>query len=213
MKIGIIGSGEVGISLATGLARHGHAVLIASRAPTKLAHLQDGNSGISIGDFAAAARFGDIVILAVKGSMTVQALEQAGAQSLNGTIVIDATNPITEAAPVDGVLTFSSSINESAMEGLQLRFPRLRFVKAFNSVGADLMIDPSLPGGPPTMFICGDDPAARGNVARLIESVGWDVADMGSARAARAIEPLCVLWCIPGFLRNEWKHAFKLLRG
>ncbi len=213
MKIGIIGSGEVGVSLATGLARHGHAVLIASRTPDKLAHLQDSKAGVSVGDFAAAARFGDIVILAVKGSMTVQALQQAGASSLKGTIVIDATNPIADAAPVDGVLTFTSSINESAMEALQRQFPHVKFVKAFNSVGADLMIDPKLPGGPPTMFICGDDPAARSVVAKLIESVGWDVADMGSSRAARAIESLCVLWCIPGFLRDEWTHAFKLLRA
>jgi len=213
MKIGIIGSGEVGVSLAKGLSRHGHAVLIASRTPDKLAHLRSAGAGISIGDFAAAARFGDIVILAVKGSITVQALQQAGAASLDGKIIIDATNPIADAAPVDGVLTFTSSLNDSAMEGLQRQYPRLKFVKAFNSVGADLMIDPKLPGGPPTMFICGDDALARASVAKLLESVGWDVADMGAARAARAIEPLCALWCIPGFLRNEWAHAFKLLRA
>lgn len=213
MKIGIIGSGDVGTSLATGLARHQHAVLIGSRTPDKLAALLKGQAGISTGDFAAAAHFGDIVILAVKGSATLQALRQADAQALDGTILIDATNPISEAAPIDGVFTLTSSVNESAMEGLQREFPRLRFVKAFNSVGADLMIDPKLPGGPPTMFICGDDPAARSSVAQLLESLGWDVADMGGARAARAIEPLCVLWCIPGFLRDEWTHAFKLLRG
>jgi predicted dinucleotide-binding enzyme len=213
MKIGIIGSGDVGVSLATGLARHGHAVLIASRTPAKLAHLQDSKVGLEVGDFTAAARFGDIVILAVKGPMAAQALQVAGEDLLAGKTVIDTTNPIADVAPVNGVLTFTSSINESSMEVLQRQFPRVSFVKAFNSVGADLMIDPKLPGGPPTMFICGNDAAAKAKVGTLIQSLGWDIADMGTAEAARAIEPLCVLWCIPGFLRNEWTHAFKLLRA
>jgi 8-hydroxy-5-deazaflavin:NADPH oxidoreductase len=213
MKIGIMGSGEVGVSLATGLARHGHAVLIASRTPAKLTQMRDAKAGIEIGDFQAAARFGDIVILAVKGPGVSQALSLAGADLLRGKIVIDATNPIADVPPVNGVLTLTTSINRSAMEALQTQYPAVRFVKAFNSVGADLMIDPELSGGPPTMFICGNDANAKAEVTALLESIGWEAADMGAVEAARAIEPLSVLWCIPGFLRNEWIHAFKLLRA
>jgi predicted dinucleotide-binding enzyme len=87
-----------------------------------------------------------------------------------------------------------------------------RLVKAFNSVGAASMIDPRFAGGPPTMFIAGDDEEAKATVASLVGTVGWDVADMGGAQASRAIEPLCMLWCIPGLLRNDWGHAFKLLK-
>ncbi|HET8947356.1 MAG TPA: DNA-binding protein, partial [Candidatus Polarisedimenticolia bacterium] len=75
-----------------------------------------------------------------------------------------------------------------------------------------LMVDPKLKGGPPSMFICGNDDGAKATVARLVQQFGWETVDMGKAEAARAIEPLCMLWCIPGFLRNDWTHAFKLLR-
>jgi len=85
------------------------------------------------------------------------------------------------------------------------------FVKAFNSVGSALMVNPQFEGGRPTMFICGNDETAKQSVSRILDEFGWDSADMGKAEAARAIEPLCMLWCIPGFLRNEWTHAFKLL--
>ena len=90
-------------------------------------------------------------------------------------------------------------------------FPQSHLVKAFNSVGAGLMINPDFAGGKPTMFICGDDEGAKKTVQKILDQFGWDSADMGPAIAARAIEPLCILWCIPGFARNEWTHAFKLL--
>ena len=99
------------------------------------------------------------------------------------------------------------------MEKLQKEFSGVKFVKAFNSVGAPLMINPKLPGGKPTMFICGNDEGAKKTVGGICEQFGWEVADMGKAEAARAIEGLCMLWCIPGFLRNEWGHAFKLLKA
>jgi predicted dinucleotide-binding enzyme len=136
-----------------------------------------------------------------------------GASSLAGKPVIDTTNPVTDAPPVNGVLSFYTSMNESGLELLQRQFPALRFVKAFNSVGAEFMVDPRFEGGPPTMFICGNDAAAKQTVTDILQQFGWEVADMGAAQGARAIEPLCLLWCIPGFLRNEWSHAFKLLRS
>jgi len=127
--------------------------------------------------------------------------------------VIDATNPIADAPPVNGVLKFFTSLDESSMERLQREHPRAHFVKAFNSVGSGCMVNPQFKGGRPTMFICGNDEAAKQTVARILDQFGWETADadMGKAEAARAIEPLCMLWCIPGFLRNDWSHAFKLL--
>jgi hypothetical protein len=89
----------------------------------------------------------------------------------------------------------------------------VKFVKAFNSVGAGFMVDPQFRNGPPTMFICGNDAGAKATVSDIAQSFGWEVADMGTAVAARAIEPLCMLWCIPGLARNEWTHAFKLLKA
>jgi 8-hydroxy-5-deazaflavin:NADPH oxidoreductase len=131
---------------------------------------------------------------------------------LVGKVVIDTTNPIADQPPEQGVLRFFTTLDESLLERSQRAFPALRFVKAFNSVGAALMVEPELAGGRPTMFICGEDAAAKTTVTALLGQIGWDAADMGAAAAARAIEPLCMLWCIPGFLRNEWAHAFKLLR-
>jgi predicted dinucleotide-binding enzyme len=213
MRIGVIGSGEVATTLAAGFASHGHAVTIGSRTPQKLAEWSDQHPDAKVGTFDMAAQFGELVVLAVKGAAAAQALQLAGVSNLAGKIVIDTTNPITDAPPVNGVLGFFTSVNESLMERLQRQFPSVRFVKAFNSVGAEFMVDPRLPGGPPTMFICGNDEAARKTVTGMLQQFGWDVADMGAAAAARAIEPLCLLWCIPGFLRNEWSHAFKLLRA
>jgi predicted dinucleotide-binding enzyme len=99
------------------------------------------------------------------------------------------------------------------MERLQRRAPSARFVKAFSCVGHALMVDPKLPNGPPTMFICGNDAAAKAEVKTILGRFGWDVEDLGAVEAARAIEPLCILWCIPGFLQNGWMHALKLLRA
>jgi predicted dinucleotide-binding enzyme len=121
---------------------------------------------------------------------------------------------ISNEPPEDGVLRFFTSPNDSLLERLQGAFPGARFVKAFNSVGSALMVDPAFPVGvKPTMFYCGNDADAKSTVARIIEQFGWDAADMGTAKAARAIEPLCQLWCIPGFRQNAWTgHAFHLLR-
>jgi predicted dinucleotide-binding enzyme len=110
------------------------------------------------------------------------------------------------------VLRSFTGPNESLMERLQRAHPAARFVKAFNSVGSDRMVDPDFQGIRPTMFYCGNDAQAKGVVARILDQFGWEAADMGGALAARAIEPLAVLWCIPGFLEDSWTHAFKLLR-
>jgi predicted dinucleotide-binding enzyme len=211
MKIGILGSGDVAKTLAGGFLKHGHDVALGTRDAAKLADWKAKNPKGRVESFAAAATFGEVVVLAVKGTAAAQALRAAGG-GLKNKPVIDATNPIADAPPANGVLKFFTSLDESLMERLQREFPDARLVKAFNSVGNARMVNPQYAGGRPTMFICGNDEAAKQTVGRLVDQLGWEVEDMGKAEAARAIEPLCMLWCIPGFLRNQWTHAFKLLK-
>jgi len=211
MKIGIIGSGVVGQTLAAGFTAHGHDVTIGTREPRKLADFAAAHPKVRVAGTAEAAAFAELAVLAVKGSAALAAARDA-APHLDGKTVLDTTNPIADAPPVDGVLSFFTGPNDSLFEQLQREFARVRFVKAFNSVGAARMVDPSFAGGPPTMFIAGDDAAAKATATRLLAELGWESADMGPAIAARAIEPLCVLWCIPGFREGSWTHAFKLLR-
>lgn len=211
MRVGVLGSGDVAKTLAAGFISHGHQVKIGSRTPAKLAEWAAQNPGSSTGTFADAAQFGELIVLAVKGKIAAEALELAGANNLAGKTVIDACNPIEDAPPAKGVLKFFTDLNESLMEKLQRQFSEAHFVKAYNSVGAGRMINPQFAGGKPTMFICGNSEAAKKQVTEINEQFGWETADMGAAEAARAIEPLCILWCIPGFARNQWTHAFKLL--
>jgi predicted dinucleotide-binding enzyme len=211
-KAAIIGSGIVAQTLGNGLLSLGYSVMLGSRAPQKLEGWKDqAGSAAQTGSFSEAAAFGELIVLAVKGTAALDALHQAGTENLSGKIIIDTTNPISELPPTDGVLSFFTGTNDSLMERLQDSFTGARFVKAFNSVGAARMVRPQYQDGRPTMFICGNDEAAKKAVTGILEHLGWEVADMGKAAAARAIEPLCRLWCIPGFLNNEWTHAFKLL--
>jgi hypothetical protein len=212
-RVAVIGSGPVSQALADGFLKHGYAVVRGSRDPGKLADWQKkAGAHASVGTFADAARQGETVVLAVKGTAAESAVDLCGAAALDGKVVIDTTNPIADQPPVNGVLRFFTSLEESLMERLQRRVPGARFVKAFSCVGNALMIDPQLPGGPPTMFYCGNDAAAKAEVRGVLEQFGWEVEDCGGAEAARAIEPLCILWCIPGFAKNDWMHAFKVLR-
>jgi predicted dinucleotide-binding enzyme len=212
-KIGVIGSGVVGRTLANGFVKHGYAVMIGTNTPAKRDELKSRTSGkVAVGSFEEAAAFGEIVVLAVKGTAAEAALRAAGIANLDGKTVIDTTNPIADAPPVNGVLQYFTSQNESLMERLQAAAPRARFVKSFSCVGNAFMVDPDFNGVRPTMFICGNDEGAKSEVGVILDQFGFDVADMGRAEGARAIEPLCILWCIPGFLSNSWTHAFKLLK-
>jgi len=211
MKVGILGSGDVAKALAGGFLKHGHQVMLGTRDTAKLKDFVAAQKGLQTGSFAEAAKFGEVVVLAVKGTVALQALEAAGAANLANKPVIDATNPIAEAPPVNGVLKFFTNLDQSLMERLQAALPAAHFVKAFNSVGNAAMVNPQFPGGKPTMFICGNNDNAKATVRGILDQFGWETADMGKAEAARAIEPLCMLWCIPGFIRNDWFHAFKML--
>ena len=214
-KVGIIGSGEVGQTLANGFIKHGYDVMIGTRSVKKLDEWKNSYGGKHghVGTFHDAAAYGDLLVLAVKGSAAKEALQLSGINNLKGKTVIDTCNPIADAPPENGVLKFFTSLDSSLMEQLQSSFPDVHFVKAFSNIGSSFMVNPKFKGIQPTMFICGNDSNSKNEVADILKKFGFEVEDMGKAEAARAIEPLCILWCIPGLLNNEWSHAFKLLRA
>jgi 8-hydroxy-5-deazaflavin:NADPH oxidoreductase len=214
MKVGIIGSGIVGRVLATAFIAEGHQAILGTRNTSKeeVIKWKKENPGGQTGSFAQAASAGDFLVLATGGSVAIDAIKLAGVEHFSGKVIIDATNPIAAAPPVNGVLKFFTNLDESLMEKIQRFIPQAKLVKAFNSVGNALMYKPQFAAGEPTMFICGNDAEAKKMVAGILKNFGWGTEDMGKIEAARAIEPLCILWCIPGMLRNEWSHAFKLLK-
>jgi len=211
-KVGILGSGDVGKTLAKGFLKHGYQVAIGSDHAEKLEEFKGENPQIEIATFEHVSQTGDIVVLCVKGTVAEKIIEKVK-RHLSGKTVIDATNPIADVPPQNGVLKLFTTLDESLMERLQKIAPDARFVKALNSVGSGLMINPNFRDNTkPTMFICGNNDDAKKKVYQILEKFGFEIEDMGKAESARAIEPLCILWCIPGFLRNEWAHAFKLLK-
>ena len=211
-KIGIVGSGQVAKILGAGFIKHGYEVMIGSRDTTRLQDWKKTfGTDIGVGTFEEVASFGDVIVLAVKGGAAEAVVKKLAGQ-LEGKTVIDTTNPIAEQPPVNGVLRFFTTLEDSLMERLQKIALNANFVKAFNSVGNAQMVDPNLQGGKPTMFICGNSEPAKKEVSDILDAFGWEYSDMGKVESARAIEPLCMLWCIPGFLRNEWSHAFRLLQ-
>ncbi len=214
LKIGVIGSGIVGRVLATAFLKEGHPVMLGTRDVQKeeVVKWKNENGGGLTGNFAETAAFGDLLVLAVSGGVVKEAVTQAGKDHFSGKVVIDATNPISSEAPVHGVLKFFTTMEESLMEQIQQIIPEAKLVKAFNCVGNAFMYKPGFADGVPTMFICGNDDEAKKTVEAILERFGWETEDMGKIEASRAIEPLCMLWCIPGFLKNQWQHAFKLLK-
>jgi predicted dinucleotide-binding enzyme len=213
MKIGVLGSGIVGQTLAAGFVKHGHKVMLGTRDPQKAdvqAWLKK-TPGAQAGTFAQTAKYGDLIVLATLGRVVEDVVQSAGPDNLAGKTIIDTTNPLADTPPVDGVLPFTTGPNESLAEKIQARIPRSHVVKAFNSVGNTRMVNPHYEQGTPTMFLCGNDAGAKKQVVEIIQQFGWEPFDFGSIVAARAIEPLCMLWCIPGFQHNQWTHAFKVL--
>ncbi|MEP6700177.1 MAG: NAD(P)-binding domain-containing protein [Bacteroidota bacterium] len=214
MKIGVIGSGQVGRVLATAFLNENHEVMLGTRNVSKeeVVKWSNENGGGKTGSFQETAKFGELIVLATGGAVTENAIILAGIGNFKNKIVIDATNPIAQAAPDNGVLKFFTTLEDSLMERIQKQLPEAKLVKAFSCTGNTFMYKPNFPGGIPTMFICGNDENAKKIVTDILTSFGWETEDMGKVEAARAIEPLCILWCIPGFIRNQWGHAFKLLK-
>lgn len=204
MKVAVLGSGVVGDTLSAGFAKHGHAVMRGSRDPGKL------KGDHECGTFEQCAAWGDAVVLAVKGS-AAESIVKSIASAIAGKLVIDSTNPIADGPPPkSGVLEYFTAQNESLMERLQKLAPTAKLVKAFNSVGSPLMVNPKTTATP-TMFICGNDAGAKSQTSQILTQFGWETLDCGGVEAARPIESLCILWCIPGFTQNDWAHAFKMV--
>lgn len=196
MKVAILGAGDVGKSLATGFTKHGHQVKMGHRDPKE--------------SYADAARFGEIAVLCTPWSGTEEAIKLTSPSNLAGKVVIDVTNPF-KFGPGGAPPTLALGFNDSGGEQVQRWLPESRVVKAFNTVGHTLMVDPQLPGGPPDMFIAGDDAEAKQTVTQICEQFGWPVVDIGGIEGARLLEPLAMLWVIVGFTSNRWEQAFKLL--
>ncbi|MEZ4411067.1 MAG: NAD(P)-binding domain-containing protein [Polyangiales bacterium] len=208
-KVGVIGTGAVGKTLAQGFKKHGHDVRIGSREGNKLGDWSK-ESGVAEGTFDAVAEFGEVVVVAVTGHVAEELVKGLAAK-LAGKVVIDTNNPIS-GGPVKGILPFFTGPNDSLMERLQRAAPDAKFVKCFSSVGNAAMVNPSYAGGRPTMFIAGDDADAKAAVTAVLDAFGWEAEDVGGVEGARAIEPLCQLWCARGFLHGDWSHAFKVLK-
>ncbi len=198
MRIGVLGSGAVGPALARGYARHGHEVRIGTR--------RSDVEGLATGTPSEVARGADLVVLAVRGNAAVQVVSGLSAE-LEGKVLVDATNPLDASG---GMFVGTT---DSLGEQVQRAVPGARVVKAYNTVGNTLMVDPDLPGGPPTMFLAGNDPEAKAMVIELLETTGWDVADLGGIESSRWLEAMCMAWVAYGRTSGGWGHAFRLLRS
>lgn len=214
-RVGVLGSGEVGRTLALGFAQRGHDVMIGSRDPGKQElsawQAQEGQ-GIRSGTFADTAGHGELLIVAVMGAAVESAIEQAGAERFVGKVVIDATNPLDMSKGFPPELVWGHT--DSGGEHVQRAIPDAKVVKAFNTIGNAYFIEPRFSEGPPTMFIAGDDEEAKMTVARVLRSFGWPPpVDIGGIEGARLLESLCILWVAIGGRRGAWDHGFKLLEG
>lgn len=212
MNIGILGTGDVGRALGTGFVKHGHAVKLGAReAGNEKAEAwrQATGSNASSGTFAEAAAFGEVIVVSTAWSGAENALRLAGHENFAGKTVIDTTNPLDFST---GGPRLAVSGSTSAGEEIQKWLPGARVVKAFNTVGNAHMVDPQFPGGPPDMFIAGNDAGAKQAVTGILEDFGWNVIDLGGIESARYLESLAMIWILHYLQTKNGNHAFKLLR-
>ena len=209
MKVGILGSGDVAQSLAAGFASRRDDVTVGTGHPDKLAQFATEHPNVTVGTFANAARDGELVVIAVLGDAAVALLGEIGAGAFDGKTVIDTTNPLRfdESGP-----QLSVGFTDSLGERIQRQLPNARVVKAFNTVGAPEMVKPSFDGGPPSMFVAGNDADAKRIAGDVLHDFGWDVVDLGGIEASRYLEPMCMAWINYGARSGQWHHAFKMLR-
>jgi len=213
MKVGILGTGDVGKTLGKAFLKLGHQARMGSRdaANPKATEWAEGaGEGASSGSFADAAAYGDLLVLAISGSGVMNAIKLAGPENFSGKTVIDATNPLE--FPPNSPPGLSVGRTDSAGEQIQRAIPEAKVVKAFNIVGNAHMIDPEFPGGTPDMFICGNDAGAKAQVTDILTGLGWPAIDIGGIEGSRTLEPLALLWIVYGFGAGSWDHAFKLLK-
>lgn len=213
MKIGILGTGNVGKALGNGFIALGHEVKMGSRdAQNEKALSWASTSGInaSAGTFAEAAEFGDVIVLALNWPGSENAIRLAGPENFAGKVVIDAINPLIFEPAKGPALGIGHT--DSAGEQAQRWLPSAHVVKAFNIIGYAHMFKPDFPCGPPDMFICGNDAAAKQTVTGILKDFGWPAIDIGGIEGSRLLEPMCVLWVGYAFKTGSGNHAFKLLR-
>jgi predicted dinucleotide-binding enzyme len=213
MKIAVLGTGDVGRALGKAFLALGHEVKMGAREAGNekaAAWVKESGPKASAGTFAEAAAFGERVVLATLGSVVESAITQAGPEHLAGKLVIDATNPLDFST---GAAKLMYGVGDSAGERAQRAAPKAKVVKAFNTVGNALMFRPQLQGGPPSMFICGDDEAAKQETTALLKEFGWEAVDAGGMDGAHYLEAMCLVWVRVAFKSGAWNHAFKLLRG
>jgi 8-hydroxy-5-deazaflavin:NADPH oxidoreductase len=208
MNVGVLGSGDVGKSFARAFAAVGHDVMIGSRSPEKLADFVAGAGGIRSGTFEEAAKFGDLIAVATLGTATTEALRLAGPQNFEGKVLLDATNPLDFST---GAPRLFIGFDDSLGEQIQRQLPGARVVKAFNTVGNALFYQPQLPGGPPDMFICGNDDDAKKIAGQVCDAFGWGVIDIGAIDGARYLEPMCLVWVLHAIRSGAWTQAYKML--
>jgi 8-hydroxy-5-deazaflavin:NADPH oxidoreductase len=209
MNIGILGTGVVGQTLAAALAEKGHTVMIGTRDPAAtmaretaqpparvaFRDWQRANPSVKVATFADAVRSADVVINATSGVGAMSALEGAGADVLGDRILIDASNPLDFSKGAPPTLTVCNT--DSLGEQLQRAFPRVRLVKALNTVTANLMVNPgAVNEGDHTLFMCGNDADAKAKVKRWLgEWFGWrDILDLGDVTASRGMEMYLPIW-------------------
>lgn len=212
MKVGILGTGDVGKAIAKGLLALGHEVMIGARSATSekaAAVAQELGAGASTGSFADAARFGEAVVLATLGSVNDQVIAATGAANLAGKVLLDTTNPLDFSKGFPPSLLVPAE--GSGGQQIQALAPAAKVVKVFNTVGNALMFRPELPGGAPSMFLCGDDEGAKAAVAKLVTDFGWEPVDVGTLAAAHWLEAMCMVWVGVAARTGRWDRAFKLV--
>lgn len=212
LKVGILGTGDVGQALGHGFLAIGAQVMLGSRSAGNdkaVQWAQKEGEQASTGTFADAAQFGDILVLATLWTATESVLQLAGPSHCAGKILIDATNPLSF-GPSGPQLAIGHT--DSAGEQVQRWLPDTQVVKAFNTVGWPLMFRPDVVGGPPDMFIAGNDAAAKTKVTEILTEFGWGTVDLGGISASRYLEPMCMAWVAHYMHTKSGNHAFKFLR-
>ena len=211
MKLGIIGSGGVAQTLGTAYLGKGFEVKLGSRSTEKLSDwLASADGAATVGSFTDAAAFGDVIFITVLGEAALNAIDLAGKDNFRGKTIVDVTNSLDFSSGVPP--RFSATTGNSLGEQIQRALPDANVVKAFNTIGASVMVDPKFGGDTATQFIAGDNDEAKAETTKLIKEFGWDVEDLGGIEEAFFLEAFASLWINYGFKYNNWEHAFKFLK-
>jgi predicted dinucleotide-binding enzyme len=212
MRVGILGSGDVGKALGRGFIALGHDVRMGAREAGNAktaAWAKEAGPKATTGSFKEAAQFGEVVVLATLGTATEDVLRSVGPEAFKGKPVLDATNPLDSSK---GAPRLIGGVGDSGGERHQKLLPGAQVVKVFNTVGNAFMFRPEFPGGPPDMFLCGNDEGAKKKVAGICKDFGWGVIDTGGIDTAHFLEAMCMVWVLSAMKTNGWKQAFKMLR-